>query len=71
MGREKEKKEKERKGKKGKGKSFSWFFLSMGGEERKESGVKNSTFSLISKEIGPSVFFEARGKVHLCDESFA
>ena len=39
----KEKKEKERKGKKGKkGSHFPSFFLSMGGEEKKESGVRSS-----------------------------
>ena len=38
--------------------------------KKKESGVRSSTFSLRSTEIGPSVFVGARGKVHLCDESF-
>ena len=39
--------------------------------KRKESGVRNSTLSLRSTEIGQSVFLEERGKVHLQDESFA
>ena len=33
--------------------------------------MRRSTFPLGFTEIGPSVFIEARGKVHLCDESFA
>ena len=37
---------------------------------KKESGVRSSTFSLRSTEIGSSVFVRARGKVHLHDESF-
>ena len=69
--REKKIKKRKEKAKREKGKSFSWFFLSTGGEERKESGVRNSTLSLRSTKIGPSVFVGARGKVHLRDESFA
>ena len=46
-----------------------------GGEPcvREEEGKKSKKFylSLRSTEIGPSVFVEARGKVHLRDESFA
>ena len=37
---------------------------------KKKRGVRSSTFSLIFKEIGPSVFVGARGKICLCDESF-
>ena len=32
---------------------------------------RNSTFSLRSTEIGPSVFIGVRDKVHLRDESYA
>ena len=39
--------------------------------KKKESGVRSSTFSLRSTEIGPSVFVEVRCKVHLHDESSA
>ena len=39
--------------------------------EKEESGVRSSTLSLRSTEIGLSVFVGARGKVHLQDESFA
>ena len=39
--------------------------------KKNESRVRNSTFSLRSTEIGPSVFVGARGKVYLRDESFA
>ena len=39
--------------------------------KKKESRVRNSTLSLRSTEIGLSIFVGARGKVHLCDESFA
>ena len=44
-----------------------------GGKEKKkkESGMRSSTFSLGSTEIGPSIFIGARGKVHLRNESFA
>ena len=44
-----------------------------GKKKRKKNkrGVRSSTFSLGFTEIGPLVFVEARGKVHLCDESFA
>ena len=38
--------------------------------KEKKIGVRSSTFSLGFTEIGPSVFVEARGKVHPCDESF-
>ena len=38
--------------------------------KKKENGVRSSTFSLISTEIGPSIFVETRGKVHPRDESF-
>ena len=44
-----------------------------GGKEKKEegeSGLRSSTFSLRSIEIGPSVFIGARAKVHLRDQSF-
>ena len=37
-------------------------------EKKKEKGVFR--FSLRSKEIRPSVFVGARGKVHLCDECY-
>ena len=37
----------------------------------RETGVRSSTFSLRSMEIGPSIFVGARGKVYLRDESFA
>ena len=39
--------------------------------KKKESGVRNSTFSLRSKEIGLSVFVGAKCKVHLRNKSFA
>ena len=39
--------------------------------KKKESGVRSTTFSLRSTEIGPSIFVGARDKVHLRDESFA
>ena len=39
--------------------------------KNKESGVRSSTLSLRFTEIEPSVFVGVRGKVHLCDESFA
>ena len=55
------KKEKERTRKKKKEKK----------RKKKESGVRSSTFSLISTEIERSVFVGARGKVHLRDKSFA
>ena len=50
---------------------FLVFFWSTGGDEKKESGVRSSTFALRSTEIEPSVFVGARGQVHICDESFA
>ena len=40
-------------------------------KKRKKRGVRSSTFSLGFTEIEPSVFVEVRGKVQLCDESFA
>ena len=52
------------------GSHFLSFFLSTGGEDKKESEVRSSNFSLRSTEIGPSVFVRARDKVHLRDESF-
>ena len=58
MGEKEKREKKEKKRKKGK-------------ERKKESGVRSSTFSLRSTEIGPSVFVEARGKVHLREESFS
>ena len=39
--------------------------------KKKKSGVRSSTFSLRSTEIGPSIFVRVRGKVHLRDEGFA
>ena len=39
--------------------------------KKKKRGVRSSTFSPGFTEIGPSVFVEVRGKVHLHDESFA
>ena len=39
-------------------------------EGEKNFRERNSTFSLRSTEIGPSVFVGARGKVHLRDESY-
>ena len=39
-------------------------------EKKKESGMRSSTFSLGSTEIGLSVFVGARGKVHLRNKSF-
>ena len=39
-------------------------------KKEKESRVRSSTFSLSSTKIGPSIFVGAKGKVHLCDESF-
>ena len=44
--------------------------LSTTREEKRERGVRSSTFSLRSMEIGPLVFVGVRGKVHLHDESF-
>ena len=38
--------------------------------KRKKGGVRSSTLSLDSTEIGPSVFVEARGKFLLRDKSF-
>ena len=38
--------------------------------EKKRRGVRSSIFSLDFTENGPSVFFGARGKVHLRDEGF-
>ena len=55
-------------------------WIKFGGERRKmrerkrkekKRGVRDSTFSLLFTEIGPLVFIGARGKVRLCDESFA
>ena len=64
----KERKEKERKGKKGKsGKSFFLVLVL----SKRERVVRSSTLSLKFTEIGSSVFVGARGKVHLCYESFA
>ena len=40
-------------------------------KKRRKRGVRSSTFSLDFTEIGPSVFIGVRGKVRLCDESFA
>ena len=38
--------------------------------KKKENGVRDSSFSIRFTEIELSVFVEARGKVHLRDESF-
>ena len=40
-------------------------------KEKKRRGVRSSTFSLGLMENGPLVFFRARGKVLLRDESFS
>ena len=42
-----------------------------GEEEPENSRERSSSFSLRSTEIEPTVFVEARGKVHLRDESYA
>ena len=39
-------------------------------EIRRKRGVRSFTFSLGFTEIGPSIFVEARGKIHPYDESF-
>ena len=68
----KEKKEKGKKGQKGKREViFLVFGLVYEGEQKRERGVRSSTFSLRFTEIGPSIFVGARGKVYLRDESFA
>ena len=64
---------KERK-KKGKGGSyFSWFFwvLSMGREQKRERGVRSSTFFLRYTEIGSSNLIGPRVKAHLLGEGYA
>ena len=75
MRKRKIKKRKEGKGKKGqkgkRGNHFPCFFLSTGREQKRKRGVRSSTFSLRFTEIGSSVFVGVRGKVYLCDESFA
>ena len=74
MERKKEKKRKIRKirAKREKGNSiFAGFWvLSMGRQQKWERGVRISTFSKIFTEIRLSIFVGARGKVHLCNESF-
>ena len=68
----KEKKEKERNGKKGKVEIILLVFgLSTRREEKRERGVRSSTFSVRFTEIKPSVLVRAKGKVHLRDKSFA
>ena len=65
----KRKKREERKGKKGKRKIiFLVFRLPTRRVEKRERGVRSSTFSIRFTEI---VYVGARGKVHLRDKSFA
>ena len=72
----KERKEKKKKrkirAKREKGNSiFAGFWvLSMGRQQKWERGVRISTFSKRFTEIRLSIFVGARGKVHLCNESF-
>ena len=40
-------------------------------ERRRESTERSSNFSLLSTELGSSIFVDPRTKVHLRDESYA